>query len=334
MPVVAYFSDSWALVLSGDHFNYNAYVKFDVKETGKIWMNGRLVPFGSAKIHVLTHALHYASAVFEGLRCYSTPEGTAVFRLDDHVDRLFKSAKMYTLKIPYTKKQISDAILKTVRASKLDECYIRPLVYRGYGWMGLTPTKNSVDVAIACWEWATGESKAGRGTNGVRCKVSSWTRIDSRSQPMKAKATSNYANAALARIEALDNGYDEAIMLGSDGNVAEGSAENIFIVKDGEIHTPPLSSGILEGITRDSVVQIIEEGGGYVVESNIGREDLYVADEVFMTGTAAEVKSVTSVDKIAIANGKPGPVTRTLRGAYMDAVTGKDARFSEWLTLV
>ena len=305
-----------------------------MKETGKIWMNGRLVPFGSAKVHVLTHALHYASAVFEGLRCYAAPRGPAVFRLGDHVERLFRSAKMYAMEIPYTQDQVSAAVIKTVRASGLGECYIRPLAYRGYGWMGLTPSKNPVDLAIACWEWAAGESKAGRGSLGIRCKVSSWARIGSASQPMKAKAASNYANAALARVEALENGYDEAIMLGPDGDVLEGSAENIFVVKDGEISTPPLSSGILEGITRDSVVQIIEEDGGYVAESSIRREDLYTADEVFMTGTAAEVKPVASVDRIRIGSGRPGPVTRALRRSYMDAATGRDERFSEWLSPV
>ncbi len=305
-----------------------------MKETGKIWMNGRLVPFGSAKVHVLTHALHYASAVFEGLRCYETPRGSAIFRLDEHVERLLRSAKMYSMDVPYTRDEISKAIIKTVRASGLRECYVRPLAYRGYGWMGLTPSKNPVDLAIACWSWKSGESHAGRGTSGVRCKVSSWTRIDSRSQPMKAKAASNYANAALARVEALDDGYDEAIMLGSDGNVAEGGAENIFVIKDGEISTPPLSSGILEGITRDSIVQIVEGDGGYVAESAIKREDLYVADEVFMTGTAAEVKPVASVDRTRIGDGKAGKVTRALRRSYMDAATGKDERFAEWLTPV
>lgn len=305
-----------------------------MKETGKIWMNGKMVPFGSAKVHVLTHALHYASAVFEGIRCYKTPEGTAVFRLDDHVARLFRSAKMYSMTIPYTAAQITDAILKTVRASGLEECYIRPLVYRGYGWMGVASTRNSVDVAIACWVWGAENEKAGRGTKGIRCKVSSWTRIDSRSQPMKAKATANYANAALARVEAIDDGYDETIMLDHAGHIAEGGAENIFIVKDGEISTPPSSSGILDGITRDSIIQMIEEDGGYVAETDIHREDLYVADEVFMTGTAAEIKPVTSVDRVRIANGRSGQVSRTLHRAYMNIVTGKDARFSEWLTRV
>ena len=276
-----------------------------MKEVGKIWMNGKLVPFKDAKVHVLTHALHYSTAVFEGIRCYKTPNGSAIFRLSEHVDRLFNSAKMYAMKMPYTKKQITDAIIKTVKASTLKECYIRPIAYYGYGKLGLTPTQNKVDCSIACWEWKMGESKAGK-FSGARCKISSWVRIDSTAQPMKAKAASNYANAALARVEALRDGYDEAIMLNSQGKIAEGSAENIFIVKDGQILTPPPSADILEGITRDSVIKIIEENGGEVNETNVERDDLYVADEVFMTGTAAEVKSVTEIDQAVIGNGKPG----------------------------
>ena len=304
-----------------------------MKEVGKIWMNGKLVPFKDAKVHVLTHALHYSTAIFEGLRCYNTPKGSAIFRLPEHVDRLFKSAKMYSMKIPYSKKQISDGIIKTVKESRLKECYIRPLAYYGYGEMGLTPTKNKVDVSISCWEWKMGESKAGK-FSGAKCKISSWIRIDSRAQPMKAKAASNYANAALARVEALEDGYDEAIMLNSNGKVAEGSAENIFILKDGQIITPPLTSGILEGITRDSVIQIIEENGGYVVESDIDREDLYTADEVFMVGTAAEVKSVAQIDRVKISDGKPGKITKALQKSFSDVSMGKDDRFLPWLTYI
>ena len=280
-------------------------------ETGKIWMNGKLVPFKDAKVHVLTHALHYSTSIFEGIRCYDTPNGSAVFRLPEHVDRLFKSAKLYSMKMQYTKKVISDAILQTVKASGLKEAYIRPLAYYGYGTMGLTPTTNKVDMSIACWEWKMGESKAGK-FSGAKCKVSSWIKIDSRSQPMQAKAASNYANAALARMEALENGFDEAIMLNSQGKVAEGSAENIFIIKDDIIQTPPLSAGGLEGITRDSIMQIIEENNGFVIERDLERDDLYTADEIFMTGTAAEVKSVTQIDKVKIGTGKMGSVTLSL----------------------
>ena len=302
-------------------------------ETGKIWMNGKLVPFKDAKVHVLTHALHYSTSIFEGIRCYDTPNGSAVFRLSEHVDRLFKSAKLYSMKMQYTKKEISDAILQTVKASGLKEAYIRPLAYYGYGTMGLTPTTNKVDMSIACWEWKMGESKAGK-FSGAKCKVSSWMKIDSRSQPMQAKAASNYANAALARMEALENGFDEAIMLNSQGKVAEGSAENIFIIKDDVIQTPPLSAGGLEGITRDSIMQIIEENNGFVIERDLERDDLYTADEIFMTGTAAEVKSVTQIDKVKIGTGKMGSTTRAIQKSYADVVMSKDERFLKWLTFI
>lgn len=301
-----------------------------MKEVGKIWMNGKLVPFKDAKVHVLTHALHYSTAVFEGIRCYKTPNGSAIFRLPEHVDRLFNSAKMYAMKMPYTKKQITDAIIKTVKASTLKECYIRPIAYYGYGELGLTPIQNKVDFSIACWEWKMGESKAGK-FSGAKCKISSWVRIDSTAQPMKAKAASNYANAALARVEALRDGYDEAIMLNSQGKIAEGSAENIFIVKGDQILTPPLTADVLEGITRDSVIKIIEENDGEVNETNVERDDLYVADEVFMTGTAAEVKSVTEIDQTVIGNGKPGKITKELQKSFTDVVMGKDERFLSWL---
>lgn len=304
-----------------------------MKEVGKIWMNGKLVPFKNAKVHVLTHALHYSTAIFEGLRCYNTPKGSAIFRLPEHVDRFFNSAKMYSMKMPYNKKQITDAIIKTVKNSTLKECYIRPLAYYGYGELGLTPTQNKVDVAIACWPWKMGESKAGKFT-GAKCKISSWIRIDSAAQPMKAKAASNYANAALARVEALKEGYDEAIMLNNQGKIAEGSAENIFILKDDKIITPPLTAGVLEGITRDSVIQIIEFNGGEIIEADLDREDLYVADEVFMTGTAAEVKSVTEIDKTVIGNGKPGKITKALQKSFTDVTMGKDERFRSWLKYI
>ena len=296
-------------------------------------MNGKLVPFKDAKVHVLTHALHYSTSIFEGIRCYNTSKSSAIFRLPEHVDRLFKSAKLYSMKMQFSKKEISDAIIKTVIASGLKECYIRPLVYYGYGTMGLTPTQNKVDVSIACWEWKMGESKAGK-FSGAKCKVSSWIKIDSRSQPMQAKAASNYANAALARMEALDNGYDEAIMLNNQGKIAEGSAENIFIVKDGIIQTPPLSAGGLEGITRDSVIQVIEQNGGFVIERDLERDDLYSADEIFMTGTAAEVKSVTQIDKVKIGSGKMGKITQALQKSFSDVTLGKDERFLSWLTFV
>ena len=296
----------------------------------KVWMNGNLVPFKDANIHVLTHALHYSTAVFEGIRCYNTPKGSAIFRLKEHIDRLFNSAKLYSMKMDYSKKQISNAIIKTVRASGLKECYIRPIAYCGVGAVGLTPPLDNIDVSIACWEWKIGESKAGK-YSGAKCKISSWIRIDSRSQPMKSKAAANYSNAALARVEALKQGYDEAIMLNYDGKIAEGSAENIFILNDPQIITPPPTAGVLEGITRDSIIRIIKENGGHVVETDIEKEDLYAAEEVFMTGTAAEVKSVTRIDNVRIGNGKPGKVTKALQKSFKKVSMGEDERFLSWL---
>ena len=304
-----------------------------MKETGKIWMNGKLVPFKNAKVHVLTHALHYSTSIFEGIRCYDTSEGSAIFRLPEHVDRLFNSAKMYSMKMPYSKKKISDGIINTVKASKLKQCYIRPLAYYGYGTMGLTPTNNKVDVSISCWEWKMGESKAGK-FSGAKCKISKWIRIDSKSQPMQAKSASNYSNAALARMEALNSGFDEAIMLNNKGHVAEGSAENIFVVKNGKIITPPLNADILNGITRDSAIKLLKSKKIKVIEKNLRINDLLKADEIFMTGTAAEVKSVTKVDRTKIGNGKIGDVTKELQESFMDTVMGKNKKFRSWLKFI
>jgi len=304
-----------------------------MKETGKIWMNGKLVPFKNAKVHVLTHALHYSTSIFEGIRCYDTPEGSAIFRLPEHVDRFFNSAKMYSMKMPYSNKKINDGIIKTVKANKLKQCYIRPLAYYGYGTMGLTPTNNKVDVSISCWEWKMGESKAGK-YSGAKCKISKWIRIDSKSQPMQAKSAANYSNAALARMEALNAGYDEAIMLNNKGHVAEGSAENIFVVKNGKITTPPLDADILDGITRDSAIKLLKSKKNKVVEKNLKINDLLKADEIFMTGTAAEVKSVTRVNKTKIGNGKIGEFTKELQELFMDTVMGENKKFRSWLKFI
>ena len=304
-----------------------------MKETGKIWMNGKLVPFKNAKVHVLTHALHYSTSIFEGIRCYDTPEGSAIFRLPEHIDRFFNSAKMYSMKMPYSKKKISDGIVSTVNASKLKQCYIRPLAYYGYGTMGLTPTNNKVDVSISCWEWKMGESKAGK-FSGAKCKISKWVRIDSKSQPMQAKSAANYSNAALARMEALNSGYDEAIMLNNKGYVAEGSAENIFVVKNGKITTPPLDADILNGITRDSAIKLLKSNKIKVIEKNLRINDLLKADEIFMTGTAAEVKSVTRVNRTKIGDGKIGDVTKELQESFMDTVMGKNKKFRSWLKFI
>ena len=304
-----------------------------MKEVGKIWMNGKLVPFRDAKVHVLTHALHYSTSIFEGIRCYDTPDGSAIFRLPEHVDRFFNSAKLYDMKMKFSKKQITKGIIDTIKASKLKECYIRPLAYYGYGTMGLTPTLNKVDISISCWEWKMGESKAGK-FSGAKCKISKWIRIDSSSQPMQAKSASNYSNAALARMEALKGGFDEAIMLNHKGKVAEGSAENIFVVKNGLIKTPPLDADVLKGITRDSVIELIKKDGMKIVEKNITVKELLAADEVFMTGTAAEVKSVTKINKNAIGNGKPGNITKDVQKSFMEIVMGRDKRFLSWLRFI
>ena len=304
-----------------------------MKEKGKIWMNGKLVPFKNAKVHVLTHALHYSTSIFEGIRCYDTPEGSAIFRLPEHVDRFFNSAKMYSMKMPYSKKKISDAIVNTVKASKLKQCYIRPLAYYGYGTMGLTPTNNKVDVSISCWEWKMGESKAGK-FSGAKCKISKWVRIDSKSQPMQAKSAANYSNAALARMEAINAGYDEAIMLNNKGHVAEGSAENIFVVKNEKIITPPLDADILNGITRDSAIKLLKSNKIKIIEKNLRINDLLKADEIFMTGTAAEVKSVTRVNKTKIGDGKIGEFTKELQDLFMNTVMGKNKKYHSWLRFI
>jgi branched-chain amino acid aminotransferase len=304
-----------------------------MKETGKIWMNGKLVPFKNAKVHVLTHALHYSTSIFEGIRCYDTPKGSAIFRLPEHVDRFFNSAEMYSMKMPYSKKKISDAIVNTVKASKLKQCYIRPLAYYGYGTMGLTPSNNKVDVSISCWEWKMGESKAGK-FSGAKCKISKWIRIDSKSQPMQAKSAANYSNAALARMEALNAGYDEAIMLNNKGHVAEGSAENIFVVKNGKISTPPLNADILNGITRDSAIKLLKSNKIKVIEKNLRINDLLKADEIFMTGTAAEVKSVTLVNRTKIGDGKIGEFTKELQKSFMDTVMGQNSKYRSWLRFI
>ena len=303
-----------------------------MKVAAKIWMDGKLIPFKDAKIHVLTHALHYSTSVFEGIRSYNTPNGTAIFRLSEHVDRLFNSAKLYHMRMRFSKKEICDAIVQTVKIGGIKEVYIRPLAYQGYGSMGLTPTANNVNVLIACWEWNDAVSNA--EFSGSKCKISSWIKIDSRCQPMQAKSASNYGNSLLARMEALDNGYNEAIMLNTHGNVAESSVENIFVIKDGMIKTPPTSSGGLSGITRASIVEMMEKNGRTVTECDLDRDDLYAADEVFMTGTAAEVKPITQIDAIKIGNGEMGKETKELQRSFTDVVMGKDKRFLSWLTFI
>ena len=299
----------------------------------KIWMNGKLVPFADAKVHVLSHSLHYSTSIFEGIRCYNTENGSAIFRLLEHVDRLFKSAKLLSMQIPYSKDTVIDAIIQTVKASDVKECYIRPLAYYGYGTIGLTPLPEYADLSISCWVWNVGGTTT-PNPSGERCMVSSWLKIDSSFQPMKAKSASNYRNAALAKTEAESFGYDEAIMLNRHGSVVEGSVENLFVVKRDQIYTPSPSSGILEGITRDSVMRIVEANGGRVIETDLKRDDLYDADEIFMTGTAAEIKSVVQLDRISIGDGKVGDITKQMQKSFVDAAMGKDKRFHTWLTYI
>jgi branched-chain amino acid aminotransferase len=299
-----------------------------ITPSDKIWMDGRLVDWDDARVHVLTHALHYGSGVFEGIRAYPTAGGPAVFRLREHIQRLADSAGMLMMDVPYTVDQLIEATLETVRVNALDSCYIRPLVYCAYGEMGLNTLPCSVSVSIAVWPWGSYLGDEGMA-KGVRMKVSSWQRHDPRALPTGAKATGFYINSTLAKVEALKAGYDEAIMLNSQGVVAECTGENIFVVKDGVVRTPPLSTGILDGITRDSVITIARDLGYDVREDNILRADLFVADEIFCTGTAAEVVPIRSVDDREI--GEPGPVTRKVQEIYLAAVRGEVDQYKGWL---
>lgn len=300
---------------------------------GKIWLNGSLIDWDNAKIHVLTHGLHYATGVFEGVRCYKTMNGSAIFRLSDHVQRLMDSARIYFMDIGYTKQQLERAIIETVKENDMEECYIRPIAYYGYGKMGVNPLPNKVSVAIAAWKWDEYLKRTDGTDKGVRVIVSSWIRIDNRSMPMRAKATANYANSVLARVEAIKSGFDEAIMLNSVGAVVEASAENIFIQKDNILVTPPISSGALEGITRSSILTIAKENGIEYEVRNISRDELYTATEVFLTGTAAEVKPVVEIDNRTIGDGQTGKMTKELALLFDEVVHGRDRKLSKlWLT--
>lgn len=298
----------------------------------KIWMDGSFVNWADASVHVLTHSLHYGLAAFEGIRCYKGRKGSAIFRLPEHVDRLFGSAHIAMMQIPYEKKQVTDAIAETVRVNRLEACYIRPLVYIGYGAMGLYPGENPIRVAIAAWRWGTylGDEAL---TNGIRAKVSSFTRHHVNVAMTRAKISGYYVNSILAKREVKADGYDEAILLDADGYVSEGSGENIFIVRKGQLKTTPLTS-ILEGITRNSVIQLAQERGIPVVEERFTRDAMYVADEVFLTGTAAEIAPVREIDGRLIGTGKPGPVTMDLQKTFFEIVRGEDPSHETWLTRV
>lgn len=300
---------------------------------GKIWLNGSLVDWDDAKIHVLTHGLHYATGVFEGIRLYKTVSGSAIFRLGDHMQRLLDSGKCYFMDLGFSKQQLEEAAIETVKANRMEECYIRPIAYYGYGKMGVNPMPNKVSVAIAAWKWDE-YLKGQSGDRGARLMVSSWVRIDSKALPMHAKATANYANSALARVEAIKAGFDEAVMLNSAGMVVEASAENIFIVNDSTLATPTTTSGALSGITRDSILAIARENGITCEVRDISRDELYLADEVFLTGTAAEVKPVGEIDNRQIGDGgKVGKMTKELKSMFDTVVHGKDRKFSKmWLT--
>jgi branched-chain amino acid aminotransferase len=299
----------------------------------QIWMNGKLVPWDDAKIHIGTHVIHYGSAVFEGLRCYATPEGPAVFRLDAHTERLYNSAKIYRMDIPMTPGEFNQAILDTVAANKLDACYIRPIVYRGYEQLGVNPFPCPVDMAIMVWDWGKylGTEALERG---VDARVSSWTRIAPNTLPAMAKAAANYMNAQLMKMEAIREGYAEGIALDSEGYLSEGSGENLFLVKKGTLITPPLVSSILPGITRDSIVTLARRLGIAIQEQRVPREMLYIADELFFTGTAAEITPIRSVDKITIGRGVRGPVTEAVQRAFFDVVESRVPDEFGWLTFV
>ncbi len=297
-----------------------------------IWFNGKLVKWEEATVHVLTHTLHYGLGVFEGVRCYNTEKGPAVFRHHEHIERLFKSAHIVYMKIPYTMEEIRQATFETIKANDLKECYIRPIVFYGTGAMGLYPLKNEVNVAIICWEWGAYLGDEGL-KKGIRCKISSFNRHHVNVSMTKAKICGNYVNSQLAKIEAIEDGYDEALMLDVDGTVAEGSGENIFVIRKGIIKTPP-AMGILEGITRDSVITIARDLGLEVKEERITRDEIYIADEMFLCGTAAEITPVREVDRRTIGDGKPGPITRKLQEVFFKAVRGEEPKYQHWLDYV
>jgi len=297
----------------------------------KIWMNGQFVNWDDAKVHVLSHVLHYGSSVFEGIRCYNTKQGPAIFRLGEHIERLSYSAKIYRMKVPFSTEQIERACIDTVATNRLAECYIRPLIYRGYSHVGVNPIGTPIEVIVAAYPWGKylGDDAL---TKGVAVKIGTWARIAPNTLPAMAKAGGNYLNSQLLKLEAVEDGYAEAIALDTNGYVSEGSGENLFIVRKGALVTPPLASSILAGITRDTIITLAREEGIAVHEDRITRDELYLADECFFTGTAAEVTPVREVDNRTIGEGKMGPVTKRLQTRYFDVVKGKDNSRPEWLT--
>lgn len=303
-----------------------------VQETSKIWMDGEFVDWADAKVHVLTHTLHYGLGLFEGIRCYQTSEGPAVFRLREHVERLYASAHISAVKIPYDQKEFEEAILETLRVNKMNSGYIRPLVYIGYGAMGLYPGDNPVQCSIAVWPWGAYLGDDGL-KNGIRVKTASFTRQHVNISMTKAKVCGHYVNSIMGKIEAVRDGYDEALFLDVAGNVSEGSGENVFIVRRGKLKTPPLCS-VLEGITRQSVLEIAAGKGIEVSEENITRDELYSAEEAFFTGTAAEITPIREVDRRSIGTGEPGPLTELVQSEFFSAVRGEKEEYRHWIVLV
>ena len=302
-------------------------------KTDKIWMNGRLVPWDQANIHILSHVVHYGSCIFEGIRCYETARGPAVFRLRDHIRRMIDGCRVYRMELPFSASEIEAAILATIRANQMKSCYVRPLAYRGYNSLGVNPFPCPVDVAIAVWPWGAylGEEALHKG---VDVMVSSWRREAPDTLPAMAKASANYMNSQLIKMEALVNGYAEGIALDTAGLVSEGSGENLFLVHNGTLQTPPISAAILPGITRNTIRQLAADLELPLVERNIPREMLYVADEVFFVGTASEVTPIRSIDKIPIGNGARGELTARLQAEFLDLVNGRKEDRHNWLTMV
>ncbi len=303
------------------------------EKNGMVWINGKLVPWKEANIHIASHVIHYGSSIFEGFRAYNTPKGTAIFRNSAHLKRLYNSCKMYRMEIPFTQEEFEQAVIQTIKANKLKACYIRPVVYRGYGTLGVDPFPNPIDCAILVWEWGQylGEKAL---ENGVDVKISTWQRMAPNTFPALAKSGANYMNSQLIKMEALLEGYAEGIALNVRGHISEGSGENIFIVINGEIHTPPLSSSILPGITRDAVICLAKDLGITLVEETLPREILYIAEEVFFTGSAAEITPIRSVDKITIGNGRRGPVVKRLQDEFFAYINGERKDKYHWLTYV
>ena len=298
-----------------------------------IWMNGELVAWEDAKVHVLTHCLHYGTGVFEGMRAYETTRGTAIFRHEEHLDRLYKSAELYYMPIPYTREELRAAVHSVVAQNGLPSCYIRPIAFRGAGVMGINPLDAPVDVAIAAWPWGAYLGEDAK-EHGVRAKVTSWRRISADSLIPHSKASGQYLNSVLAKIESHKAGYEEGILLDQHGFVSEGTGENIYIVRDGVVYTPPQTAGILDGINRKSVIQIAADEGYQLVERDIARAEMYLADEVFMTGTAAELTPIREIDDHVIGDGKRGPVTTQLQRVFEDALYGRDPRYAAWNDVV